>query len=165
MSNYLRKFRRKEQKQWSYEQYKRERLARQKNIQIEKARKEFIDIYQRIVPNIIPEWQTKLALCFPPLWYNNTVCYILRIISPKKNREILLQLDKRWRRSFFRMFRFWLANTIYTITIRSMLKLRTFINEFGITSKIDTIHKEDKEFIRYKIFRFTKCFHEEMIPL
>lgn len=165
MSNQLRKFRRKEQKQWSYELYKKERFVRQKNARIEKARQEFTEIYHRVVPNIIPNWQSKLALLIPPRWYNNTICYILRIISSKENREVLLQLDKRWKKSFFRMFRFWLANTLYTITIRSMLKLRTWVNEFGITTKVDTIHKDDKEFIRFRICRFGSCYHEEEMEL
>ena len=165
MSNYLRKFRRKDQKQWSYEQYKKQRLARQKNARIEKARQGFTDIYKRVVPNIIPDWQTRLALLFPPRWYNNTICYLLRILSSKENREILLQLDKRWKKSFFRMFRFWLANTIYSITIRSMLAFRTFVHEFGIRTKIDTQHKDGKEYLRFRIFRFSKCFHEEEMEL
>ncbi len=161
MSNQLRKFRRKEQKEWSYEQYKKGKYARQKNARIEEARKIFSDTYRKIVPSLIPTRQTKLALLFPPRWYNDFICYFLRIISPHENREILLQLDLRWRKSFFRMLRFWIANTIYTITIMSMLKLRTYINEFGIKLKIDTIHKDKKEYIRFRIFRFSKCFHEE----
>ena len=163
MSNYLRKFKRKEQKQWSYEQYRKSRLAAQKNTAIEKARKEFTDTYQKFVPSIIPKWQTKLALLIPPMWYNNTICFILRIISSKENREILLQLETRWKKSFFRMFRFWFANLLYTIFIRSMLKLRSVINEFGIKVKIDTLHDNNKELLRFRILRFGKCYHEEEV--
>jgi hypothetical protein len=83
------------------------------------------------------------------------------MISPAENREKLLQLNERGEKSFLRIVRFWVANMLYTITILSMIKLRTFINEFGITLKIDTTHKENKEFIRFRIFRFSKCFHEE----
>lgn len=165
MSNQLRKIRRREKKQWSYEQYQRAKLARHKNAQIEKARIEFTETYKRIVPNIIPSWQSKLALLFPPRWWNNTICFILRIISPKENREILLQLDARWKKSFFRMLRFWIASMIYNVTILSSLKFRSFINEFGIKLKIDTVHKENAEFIRYRIFRFGNCYHEEEVKL
>jgi len=165
LSGTARQFRRKQQGQWSYEQYSKTRLARQKNVRIEQAKKKFTDTYHRVVPHIIPDWQTRFALSFPPLWWNNTVCYLLRIISPAENREKLLQLNKRGKKSFFRMFRFWLANMIYTITILSMVKMRPFINEFGIRLKIDTTHKEDKEFIRFRIFRFSKCFHEEETEL
>lgn len=161
MSNATRQFRRKHQRHWSYEQYSKVRLARQKNERIEQAKKSFTDTYRKIVPNIIPTWQTKIALLVPPLWWNNTVCFFLRIISPAENREKLLQLNNRWKKSFFRMFRFWIANTLYTITILSMIKLRSFINEFGIKLRIDTIHNEGKEFIRFRIYRFSKCFHEE----
>lgn len=165
MSNQLRKFKRKQQKQWSYEQYQKSKLARHKNAKIEQARKEFTETYHRTVPNIIPDWQTKFALWFPPLWWNNTICYVLRIISPKENREVLLQLNNRWKKSFFRMLRFWIASTFYTITILSMLKLRTFVYEFGIRVKIDTTHLDKKEFIRFRILRFSKCFHEEEVEL
>lgn len=165
MSNQLRKIKRKQQKQWSYDQYKKSRLAQQKNARILKASKDFNDTYQRTVPNIIPEWQTKIALIFPPKWWNSIICFFLRIISSHENREMLLQLEMRWRKSFFRMFRFWLANLIYTITIRSMLKLRTYINEFGIKLKIDTTHHDNKEYLRYRIFRFGKCFHEEEVEI
>lgn len=161
MSNATRQLKRKLQRKWTYEQYSKTRLARQKNGRIEQARKDFTDTYQRVVPNIIPEWQTKIALLFPPLWWNNIVCCLLRIISPAENREKLLQLDRRWKKSFFRMLRFWIANSIYTLTILSMVKFRSFINEFGIKLKIDTTHKGNKEFIRFRIFRFFKCFHEE----
>lgn len=164
-SSATRQFRRKQQRQWSYEQYSKTRLAQQKNGRIEQAKNSFTNTYRRVVPNIIPTWQTKIALLIPPLWWNNTVCYLLRIISPAENREKLLQLNKRGKRDFFRMFRFWVANTLYTITILSMIKLRSYINEFGITLKVDTIHKEDKEFIRFRIFRFSRCFHEEEIEL
>lgn len=161
MSSTTRQFRRKQQKQWSYDQYKKTRLVQQKNRRIEQARDNFIDTYRKIVPTIIPDWQTKIALLFPPLWYNNTICFLLRIISPAENREKLLQFERRWKKSFFRMLRFWIANTIYTITILSMIKFRSYINEFGIRLKIDTIHKEEKEFIRFRILRFSKCHHEE----
>lgn len=161
MSSITRQIRRKQQKAWSYEVYQKTKLARQKNSRIESARKDFVETYRKLVPSYIPNWQTKVALLFPPLWWNNAVCFLLRIISPADNREKLLQLNNRWRRSFFRMFRFWLANTLYTITIVSMIKFRSIINEFGIRLKIDTIHKGDKEFIRFRIFRFLKCFHEE----
>lgn len=165
MSNQLRKFRRKEQKKWSYEQYKKGKLAEQKNGHIRQARDDFTNTYNRIVPSIIPDWQTKIALMFPPLWWNNTVCFLLRIISPPENREILLQYDMRWKRCFFRMFRFWLANTLYSITIRSLLKIRTLIHEFGIKVKIDTQHKDNKEYMRFRILRFSKCYHEEEVLL
>lgn len=161
MSNQLRKFRRKEQKEWSYEQYKKGKYAQQKNARIKEAQKDFIESYKKLLPHIIPTWQTKIALLFPPRWYNDFICYFLRIISSQENREMLLQLDMRWRKSFLRMFRFWLANLIYTVTIMSMLKFRTHINEFGIKLKIDTVHKDKKEYIRFRIFRFSKCFHEE----
>lgn len=165
MSNQLRKFRRQEQKKWSYEQYQKAKLARHKNARIEQARKNFTETYQRTIPNIIPDWQTKFALWFPPCWWNNTVCYMLRIISPKENREVLLQLNNRWKKSFFRMLRFWVANMLYTITILSMLRLRAFVYELGIKIKIDTIHNDNKEYIRFRIFRFSKCFHEEEVLL
>lgn len=161
LSSATRQFKRKQQRQWSYEQYSKTILARHKNGRIEQAKIKFTDTYRKVVPNIIPDWQTKIALLFPPLWWNNTICYLLRIISPAENREILLQLDVRGKKSFIRVLRFWTANTIYTITILSMIKLRSYINEFGIKLKIDTTHKDGKEFIRFRILRFSKCIHEE----
>ena len=165
LSSQTRQFRRKQQRQWSYEQYAKSRTVQQKNSRIEQAKTSFTSTYRRVIPNIIPAWQTNIALLFPPKWWNNVVCYLLRVISPAENREKLLQLNMRGKRSFFRMFRFWTANMIYTITILSMIKLRSYINEFGITLKIDTTHKENKEFIRFRIFRFLKCFHEEEMEL
>lgn len=165
MGSLTRKMKRKQQREWSYKKYESTRLARQKNARIESAKKEFIQTYKKIIPNIIPDWQVKLALLFPPLWYNNTICFLLRIISPKENREILLQLSNRGKKSFFRMFRFWIANTIYTATILSMLAFRTIVCEFGIKTKIDTTHNNGKEYLRFRILRFSKCFHEEEVEL
>lgn len=152
--NINRKFRRKEQQEFSYEQYL---LKRKMDKQIKKdgtMRSMLTDRLSAVVERFVPAWCHSVGkFCLPPPWYSKFIQFFLNRIYGPKHKENLTKRLMNGQISMWLYFRWIVAASIYWVTFKWMIWIKGQFDTLGVGTKMKRLPNGNVKFVITYWFR------------
>lgn len=141
MSNRLRSSKRKAIKNFSYEQYTREKIRNHKKRNHDMILREFQEKWKELVrANVNPRWP-KMAKFVPPEWYFNFIKGICESLYGEEAIRKMMDIASHgrwphWRFKLNELPRKCIANILFTILLRWLMHINRKLITLGITVSI-----------------------------
>jgi hypothetical protein len=152
--SFFRKFARKQQKEFNYEEYNRKKVQEQEARRKQRAKALLLQAWQNAVQEAVPVWQLWLALHIPPVWYKRLITTLLSLIDRHANEyaKKVTEMDIAYWRKAFTMY-----TVAYGIRVISFILIGIFkwihdrVLTFGV---ITTLTERPIEVAGKKEFRY-----------
>lgn len=153
--SFFRKFTRKQQKEFNYEEYSRRQRQEQEARRKQRAKKMLLDAWQNAVQEAVPVWQLWLALHIPPIWYKRLITQLLCLIDRYANGYVdkVSKMNIAYWRKSLTMYVIAYSIRIITFFLIGILKwIHDRILTFGV---ITTLTERPVEVAGKKEFKYT----------
>lgn len=167
MSNPLRQFKRKKQREFNYQEYSQRVLARKLQQKKQAAMESMKDEWKKTVDACVPQWLLKVSKYIPPMWYLKITTKFSQILPSQKWVDVLLTKAKtgemaRWRVAMNVNIAMWWPAVWGTLLVRIPLWIRSKIVTIGLKT---IIYEVRAGVLKMEISYFGKIVCEKEVSL
>lgn len=153
--SFFRKFNRKKQKEFNYEEYNRRHKQEQEARRVQRAKAQLLTAWQNSVQEAVPVWQLWLALHIPPIWYKNLSSRIFNLIDRHATKYAQAIGEKhiaKWRLAMNLRILMFVVKVCHFVLIGMFRWVRDRILTFGV---ITTLTEKPIDVAGKKEYKYT----------